>query len=82
MLVVTVWRAWQWLESVEDQVPADVLREVQTSKSDLTARGITIGLLEAADRVGPTHKATEHKNLSRKENLRGRNVTIDEEVSY
>ena len=48
MPVVTVRRAWLWLESIEDQVPADVSREVQTSKSDLTARGIAFDLLQMA----------------------------------
>ena len=53
MFVVTVRRARQWLESVEDQVLADVSRVVQTSKSDLVARGVTFDLLEMAKRVGP-----------------------------
>ena len=40
MLDVIVRHARLWLEFVEDQVPADVSREVQTSKSDPTARGV------------------------------------------
>ena len=48
MLVVTVRRARQWFESVEDQVPADVSRVVKTSESDLTAMGIAFDLLQMA----------------------------------
>ena len=48
MPVVTVRRAWLWLEPIEDQVPADVSREVQTSKFDLTARGVAFDLLQMA----------------------------------
>ena len=61
MLVVTVRRARQWLESVEDQVPADVSREVQTSKSDLTAKGIVFDLLQMAKRIGPQCEAANMK---------------------
>ena len=53
MPIVTVRRTWLWLESIEDQVPADVSREVQTSKSDLTARGVAFDLLQLAKRIGP-----------------------------
>ena len=45
MPIVTVWRSWLWLEPVEDQVSADVSRIVQTSKSDLMARGVAFNLL-------------------------------------
>ena len=45
MPIVTVRRARLWLESIEDQVSADVSHEVQTSKSDLTARGVAFDLL-------------------------------------
>ena len=48
MPIETVRRAWLWLEFIEDQVPTDVSREVQTSKSDLTARGIAFDLLQMA----------------------------------
>ena len=69
MHVVTVRRAWLWLESIEDQVPADVSREVQTSKSDLTARGVAFDLLQMAKRIGLQCKATEYKNLSWEKSL-------------
>ena len=45
MLIVTVRRTRQGLESVEDQVSADVGRVVQVSKSDLMARGIALDVL-------------------------------------
>ena len=48
MFAVTVRHARLWLESIEDQVPVDVSREVQTSKSDLTARGVAFDLLQMA----------------------------------
>ena len=46
-------RARLWLESVEDQVSADVGRVVQTSKPDLMARGVAFNLLQMAERIGP-----------------------------
>ena len=48
MPIMTVRRARLRLESVEDQVSADVGREIQTSKSDLMARGVTFDLLQMA----------------------------------
>ena len=53
MLAVTVRHARLWLEAIKDQVPADVSGEVQTSKSDLTARGVAFDLLQMAKRIGP-----------------------------
>ena len=64
MLAVTVRNARLWLESIEDQVPADVSCEVQTSKSDLTARGVAFDQLQMAKRIGPQCKAAEYKDLS------------------
>ena len=42
MPIVIVRRARLWLESVKDQDSADVGRVVQTSKSDLMARGVLL----------------------------------------
>ena len=39
-------RARLWLESIEDQVSADVGRVVQTPKSDLMARGVAFNVLQ------------------------------------
>ena len=69
MPIVTVRRARLWLESVEDQVSVDVGRVVQTSKSDLTARGVAFNLLQMAKRIGPQCKAAEYKDLSGEESL-------------
>ena len=52
------------LESVEDQVSADIRDVVQAPKSDLTARGVAIDLLQMAKQVGPQCKAAEYEDLS------------------
>ena len=69
MLDATVRHARLWLKPIEDQVPADVSREVQTSKSDLTARGVAFDLLQLAKRIGPQCKAAEYEDLSGEEGL-------------
>ena len=66
MLTVTVRHAQLWLGSIKDQVPADVSREVQTSKSDLTSRGVAFDLLQLAKRIGPQCKAAEYEDPGRK----------------
>ena len=53
MLIVTVRRTCHGVQSVEDQVSADVGSIVQASKLGLMARGIAINLLQMAKRVGP-----------------------------
>ena len=62
MPIVTVRRTLLWLEPVEDQVSADVSRIVQTSKSDLMARGVAFNLLQTAKRIGPQCTATEYED--------------------
>ena len=52
------------LKSVEDQVPTDVRDVVQTSVSDLMARGVAIDLLQLAERVGPQYEAAEYRRIS------------------
>ena len=64
MPIVTVRRARLWLESVKDQVSAEVGRVAQTSKSDLMARGVASELLQMANRIGPQCKAAEYEDLS------------------
>jgi len=78
MPIVTVRHARLWLESIEDQVLADVSREVQTSKSDLTARGVAFDLLQMAKRVGPQGKAAEYEDLSGEEGLTLDCVVVDD----
>ena len=69
MPIVTVRRARLWLESIEDQVSVDVSREVQTSKSVLTARGVAFDLLQMAKRIGLQCKAAEYEDLSGEKSL-------------
>ena len=82
MPIVTVRHARLWLESIEDQVPTDVSREVQTSKSDLTARGVALDLLQMAKRIGPQCKAAEYEDLSGEEGLTLDCIAIDDSRSH
>ena len=82
MPVVIVRRAWLWLESNEDQVPADVSREVQTSKSDLTARGVAFDLLQMAKRIGTQCKAAEYEDLSGEKSLTLDCIVVDDRRSH
>ena len=75
---MTVRRACHGLESVEDQVSADVGGVVQASKPDLMARGVAIDLLQMARRVGPQYEATEYEDLSGKENLTLDRIIVDD----
>ena len=43
--------------------------------------GVTIDLLQAADRVFAKHEATEHKNFPKKKNFLRCGIIVDEEVS-
>ena len=69
MLVVTVRRTRHGLESVEDQVSADIGRVVQVSEPDLMARDVALDLLQVAKRVGSQCEAAEYEYLSGEENL-------------
>ena len=82
MAIVTVRRARLWLESIEDQVSVDVRREVQTSESDLTARGVAFDLLQMAKRIGPQCKAAEYEDLSGEEGLTLDCVIVDDRRSH
>ena len=82
MPIVTVRRAWLWPEPIEDQVPADVSREVQTSKSDLTARGVAFDLLQLAKRIGPQCKAAEYEDLSGEKSLTLDRIAVDDWRSH
>ena len=78
MLIMTVGHTYHGLESVEDQVSADISNVIQASKPDLMARGIAIDLLQLAKRIGPQCKAAEYEDLSGEENpTPGRIVTDD-----
>ena len=82
MLVVIVRRTWHGLESVEDQVSADVGSIVQVSKPDLMARGVAFNLLQMAKRVGPQYEAAEHEDLSGEENLTLDRIVADDRRSH
>ena len=74
---MTVRRARLWLESVKDQVSVDVGRVVQTSKSDLMARGVAFNLLQMAKRISPQCKAAEYEDLSGEKSLTLDGVVVD-----
>ena len=78
MLIAIVGRTYHGLESVEDQVSADVGSLVQASKPDLMARGVAIDLLQMAKRVGPQYEATEYEDLSGEENLTLDRIVADD----
>ena len=82
MPIETVRRAQLWLESVEDQVSADVCGVTQASKADLMARGVAIDLLQMAKRVGPQCEAVEHKDLSGEKSLTLDCIAIDDRRSH
>ena len=82
MPIVTVRRARLWLESVEDQVSADVGRVVQTSKSDLMARGVAFDLLQMTKRIGPRCKAAEYEDLSGEKSLTLDRIAVDDRRSH
>ena len=69
MFIVATGSGCRGLESVEDQVSADIRDVVHAPESDLTARGIAVDLLQMAKRVGPQCEATKHKDLSGEEDL-------------
>ena len=70
------------LESIENQVSADVSREVQTFKSDLTSRGIAFDLLQMAKRISPQCEAAEYEDLSGEEGLTLDCVVVDDRRSH
>ena len=82
MPLMIVRRAQPRLESVEDQVSADVSRVVQTSKSDLMARGVAFNLLQMAKRIGPQCKAAEYEDLSGEKSLTLDRVVVDDRRSH
>ena len=75
-------RARLWLESVAYQVSMDVSRVVQTSKSDLMARGVAFNLLQMAQRISPQCKAAEYEDLSGEKSLTLDRIAIDDSRSH
>ena len=70
------------LESVEDQVSADVGGVVQASKPDLIARGVAVNLLQMAKLVGLQCEAAEYKDLSGEKSLTLDCIAIDDRRSH
>ena len=77
MLLTTVWRTYHGIESVEDQVSADVGGVVQASKPNLMAKGVAIDLLQMAKRISPQCEASEYEDLSGEKNLTLDGVVVD-----
>ena len=76
-------RARLWLEPVEDQVSVDVGHVVQTSKSDLMARGVAFNLLQGESRrIGPQCKAAEYEDLSGEKSLTLDRIVVDDRRSH
>ena len=78
MPIVTARHARLWLKSIKDQVPADFSREVQTSKSDLTAKDVAFDLLQMAKRAGPQCEAAEYEDLSGEKSLTLDRIVVDD----
>ena len=78
MFIVVTGSDCRGLESVKDQVSADIRDVVQAPESDLTATGVAIDLLQMAERVGPQYEAAEYENLSGEEGFSLDSVTIDD----
>ena len=82
MPIIIVRRTRLRLESVEDQVSAEVGRVAQTSKSDLMARGVAFDLLQMAKRIGPQCKAAEYEDLSGEKSLTLDRIAVDDRRSH
>ena len=82
MPIMTVWHARLWLESIKDEVSVDVSPVVQTSKSDLIARGVAFNLLQMAKRIGPQCKAAEYEDLSGGKSLTLDRIVVDDRRSH
>ena len=81
MPIVTVRRARLCLEPVEDQVSADVSRVVQTSKPDLTARGVAFDLLQMPSELARSAKPPNTKICpGRKVSPRTASLSIEEAI--
>ena len=82
MPIVTVRRAWLWLESAKDQVSADIGNVIQVFEPDLVARGVALDLLQMAEQVSPQCEAAEYEDLSGEKSLIPDRIAIDERRSH
>ena len=63
---------------MEDQVSSGISDIVQISKTDLVIRGITVDLLQVANRVGTQCEAAEYKDLAGEKNLLRGSIVVDD----
>ena len=70
------------LKSIEDQVSTDIRDIVQTSKSDLMARGVAFDLLQMTKRIGLQCKAAEYEDLSGEKGLTLDRIAVDDRRSH
>ena len=82
MFIVVVGSDCRGLESVKDQVSADVRDVVQAPESDLTARGVAIDLLQMAKRVGSQCEAAKYEDLSEEKSLTLDRIVVDGRRSH
>ena len=82
MLVATVRHTCHGLESVEDQVSADVGSIVQVPKPDMMTRGVAVDLLKVTGRVGMQHEAAEYEDLFGEKNLTLDRIAVDDRRSH
>ena len=78
MFIVMAGSSRHEIESVEDQVSANIRRVVQVSEPDLVARGVAVDLLQMAKRIGPQCEAAKHEDLSGGESLTLDRVVVDD----
>ena len=62
--------------------PHDVGRVIQTSKSDLMARGVAFDLLQMDKRIGPQCKVAEYEDLFGEKSLTLDRVVVDDRRSH
>ena len=82
MLVAAVGCTCHGLESVEDQVSADVGGVVQASKPNLMARGVAVDLLQMAKQIGRQCEAAEHEDPSGEKSLTLDCIVVDDRRSH
>ena len=78
MFIGSARRGCHGLESVEDQVSADVGGVVQASKPDLMARDVAVDLLQMAKRVSLQCEHDEYEDLSGEKSLALDCIVVDD----
>ena len=82
MFIMVTGSGCRGVESVEDQVCADVRDVVHAPEYDLMARGVAFDLLQLAKRIGPQCEAAEYEDLSGEEGLTLDCIIIDDRRSH